>query len=257
VHRDWAPQDRRDRPADTGAHAQMIGWYGARCENRNTDGIPMTTPNPGLLSVWNDISAADEAEFNAWYEEEHFPERLSVPGILTARRYRDVSTPLRYAAIYDTASVAVLTSSAYLDRLANPSSRTRAIMPRFSNMTRAACEIVADHGERRSPGTVLAWLELVEAPAASIGAALVSAAPIGRVRVALPDARSTAVPNPEAKFRGTPDRLPPPFVLVEGDDEEAVREAAKRIGSAVGAQRPARMFRLLLAQDAWRGGTPA
>jgi hypothetical protein len=210
----------------------------------------MTTPNPGLLSVWNDIGAADEAEFNAWYEEEHFPERLTVPGILTARRYRDVSATLRYAAIYDTTSVAVLTSPAYLDRLANPSPRTRAIMPRFSNMTRAACEIVTDHGERRSPGTVLAWLELAEAPAASVRDALVSAASIGRIRVALPDARSTGVPNPEAKFRGTPDRLPPPFVLVEGDDEQAVRDAAERIRPAVGARQPARLFRLLLAQEA-------
>ncbi|MGB8434024.1 MAG: hypothetical protein WCE38_07190, partial [Burkholderiales bacterium] len=106
----------------------------------------MTSSYPGLLAVWNDISAADESEFNAWYAEEHFPERLSVPGILTARRYRDISAPLRYAAIYDTASVAVLTSPAYLDRLANPSPRTRAIMPRFNSMTRAACEIVTDHG---------------------------------------------------------------------------------------------------------------
>jgi len=210
----------------------------------------MTSSYPGLLAVWNDISAADEAEFNAWYEEEHFLERLRVPGILTARRYRDVNAPLRYAAIYDTASVAVLTSPAYLDRLANPSPRTRAIMPRFSNMTRAACEIVADHGAAGSPGSMLAWLELADAPAESVRDALASAAPLGRIRVALPDARSTGVPNPEAKFRGSPDRLPPPFVLVEGDDEQAVSDAAERIRPAVGARAPARLFRLLLAQEA-------
>jgi hypothetical protein len=210
----------------------------------------MTSSYPGLLAVWNDIGAADEAEFNAWYEEEHFPERLSVPGILTARRYRDVSAPLRYAAIYDTVSVAVLTSPAYLARLANPSPRTRAIMPRFSNMTRAACEIVVDHGARRSPGTTLAWLELADAPAESVRDVLASAAPFGRIRVALPDARSTGVPNPEAKFRGTPDRLPPPFVLVEGDDAQAVGAAAERIRPAIGARQPARLFRLLLAQEA-------
>lgn len=210
----------------------------------------MTSSYPGLLAVWNDITAADEAEFNIWYEEEHFPERLSVPGILTARRYRDLSAPLRYAAIYDTESVAVLTSPAYLDLLANPSPRTRAIMPRFSNMTRAACEIVTDHGERRSPGRMLAWLELADAPAESVRDALVSAAQIERIRVALPDARSTGVPNPEAKFRGTPDRLPPPFVLLEGDDEQAVSAAAERVRHAVGARQPARLFRLLLAQEA-------
>ena len=98
----------------------------------------MSVP-PGLLAVWNDIAAQDEAEFNAWYEQEHVPERLGIPGILTARRYRDSAAPLSYAAIYDTESVAALASPAYLERLANPTPRTRAIMPRFRNMTRAVC----------------------------------------------------------------------------------------------------------------------
>ncbi|HXZ51765.1 MAG TPA: hypothetical protein VEH51_07160 [Burkholderiales bacterium] len=34
---------------------------------------------PGLLAVWNDIAAEDEAEFNAWYVEEHVPESLGAP----------------------------------------------------------------------------------------------------------------------------------------------------------------------------------
>ena len=72
----------------------------------------------GLLAVWNDIAAEDEAEFNAWYVEEHIPERLGIPGILNARRYRDAASPLAYAAIYDTESLATLTSPAYLERLA-------------------------------------------------------------------------------------------------------------------------------------------
>ena len=209
----------------------------------------MTSAYPGLLAVWNDITAADEAEFNAWYEEEHFPERLGVPGILTARRYRDSSAPLRYAAMYETVSLAVLTSAAYLERLANPSPRTRAIMPRFRNMTRAACEIVADFGDRRSPGSVLACLELNRPPSSEARAALVTGGSAERVRIAFPDAQATQVPNPEARFRGAPDRLPPPFVLIEGDDERAVSAAAERLGRSLAAPQPARLFRLLLARD--------
>lgn len=210
----------------------------------------MTPAYPGLLVVQNDIAAAHEAEFNAWYEEEHFPERLAVPGFLTARRYRDVSAPQRYAAIYDTASVAVFTSPAYLERLASPSPRTRAIMPRFRNMTRAACEVVNDRGSTRSPGQVLAWIEVDSPPAAAHQDALAAAASIGRLRLVLPDAGSTHVPNPEAKFRDGPDRLPPPLLLVEGDDESAVAEAAAGLGKALGTPQPVRLFRLLLAQDA-------
>ena len=102
---------------------------------------------PGLLAVWNDLAAEDEAEFNAWYVEEHVPERLGIPGVHSARRYRDAASPL-----------------AYLERLAHPSARTRAIMPRFRNMTRAACEIGADFGALRLPGAVLATIELDGAP---------------------------------------------------------------------------------------------
>src|SRR5579859_1452586 len=143
---------------------------------------------PGLLAVWNDIAAEDEAEFNAWYVEEHVPERLGIPGIVTARRYRDSAAPHSYAAIYDTESLAALAAPAYLERLANPTPRTRAIMPRFRNMTRAACEVAADFGALRSPGAVLATIELREAPGDAALGALAAGAGAGRLRLALPDA---------------------------------------------------------------------
>ncbi len=204
----------------------------------------------GLLAVWNDIAAQDDAEFNAWYVEEHVPERLGVAGILSARRYRDAAAPLSYAAIYDTASLAALASPAYLERLANPTLRTRAIMPRFRNMTRAACGIAADCGALRAPGAVLATIELGEAPGDDALPVLEANAGAGRVRLALPDAQATQVPNQEAKMRGAPDRLPAPFVLVEGHQEQDVRAAALRLEKALGAPRPARVFRLILARVA-------
>lgn len=146
---------------------------------------------PGLLAVWNDIAAEDEAEFNAWYVEEHVPERLGIPGILSARRYRDAESPLSYAAIYDTESLATLASPAYLEQLAHPTARTRAIMPRFRNMTRAACEIGADVGALRSPGAVLAALELAAVPRAND---LVAPRPARLFRLIM--ARTTAARNP-------------------------------------------------------------
>jgi hypothetical protein len=46
---------------------------------------------PGLLAVWNDIAAQDEAEFSSWYDEEHVLDRLGVPGIRNGRRGRSAS----------------------------------------------------------------------------------------------------------------------------------------------------------------------
>jgi hypothetical protein len=198
-----------------------------------------------LLAVWNDIAAEDEAEFNAWYDGEHVPERLGVPGIRNARRYRDCAAPLSYAAFYDTDSLATLASPEYLERLAHPTPRTRKIMPRFRNMTRAACEIAADVGALRAPGAVLATLELAALPPAG---SLEAEARDLRLRLALPDEKATRVPNPESKMRGAPDRLPAPFLLVEGHDEAAVRAAAERLARTLGAPHPARLFRLIMAR---------
>lgn len=200
---------------------------------------------PGLLAVWNDIAAQDEAEFNGWYDEEHVPERLGVPGIRNARRYRDCAVPRSYAAFYDTESLATLASPAYLERLRHPTPRTQKIMPRFRNMTRAACAIAADVGTLRAPGAVLATLELAAVPAAD---ELVAQAGALRLRLALPDEKATRVPNPEAKMRGAPDRLPAPFLLVEGHDETAVLAAAEGLARTLGAPHPARLFRLIMAR---------
>jgi len=45
------------------------------------------TRGTGLLMVWNDIDSEYEAEFNRWYDEEHVPRLLQVPGFLNAGRY--------------------------------------------------------------------------------------------------------------------------------------------------------------------------
>lgn len=203
---------------------------------------------PGLLSVWNDIDAADEAEFNAWYQGEHLGERLALPGILTARRYRSKDTARGYAALYDTEGLAPLGSPAYLERLANPTPRTRAIMPRFRNMVRAASSIVADYGALRTPGAVLACLELSGAPDGEALRSLKAHAAVGRVRLAVPDEGATRVPNPEAKLRARPDALPAPFVLIEGEAEDAVRAAADKLRTVLGAPRPARIYALIEAR---------
>jgi hypothetical protein len=203
---------------------------------------------PGLLSVWNDIDAADEAEFNAWYQEEHLGERLALPGILSACRYAEIGRPHSYAALYATASLAALASPAYLERLANPTPRTRAIMPRFRNMVRAASAIVADHGALRAPGTALACLELAGAPEGAGQRALGAGAGVGRIRLGIPDPGATQVPNPVAKLRSAPDRLPAPFVLVESADEATARAAAGKLAEALGAPRPARLYALIEAR---------
>jgi len=211
----------------------------------------------GLLSVWNNIDAAHEDEFNAWYQGEHLAERLALPGILSARRYAEIGVARSYAAFYDTDGLGALGSPAYLERLANPTPRTRAIMPRFRNMVRAASAVVSDIGDRSAkPGAVLACLEL-RGPGVSAttlkaldktGLEMTASAAVRRIRLADPNENATRVPNPEAKLRAKPDSLPAPFVLVEGDAEDAVRAASTALGKILGAPRPARIYALIEAR---------
>ena len=71
-------------------------------------------PKNGFLLVTMQPPPALEEEFNAWYDTEHIPERLAVPGILTALRFVCIDGHPRYLAMYDLESLAVMTSPAYL-----------------------------------------------------------------------------------------------------------------------------------------------
>jgi hypothetical protein len=45
----------------------------------------------GLLLILGEAPTEFEGRFNEWYDEDHAPARLSVPGIVTARRYKQAS----------------------------------------------------------------------------------------------------------------------------------------------------------------------
>ena len=70
-----------------------------------------------LLVVFMEPKAGTEAEFNRWYNEHHVPERVSVPGILGARRYElcEGEGATKYLAIYELEDEGVLHGEAYLE----------------------------------------------------------------------------------------------------------------------------------------------
>jgi len=68
----------------------------------------------GILIAAMDFSACPEDEFHDWYDLEHVPERLRVPGFLKAERWIDTGNPKLSVATYDLDTVAVLRSPPYL-----------------------------------------------------------------------------------------------------------------------------------------------
>jgi hypothetical protein len=69
----------------------------------------------GFLLVFMNPPPAFDEEFNAWYDSEHIPERLSVPGFLTGLRYINIAGGApRYLAMYDLENYGVLETPEYL-----------------------------------------------------------------------------------------------------------------------------------------------
>src|SRR5690606_25861722 len=110
--------------------------------------LRMTPPDqPGILAIWNGCRPGREAEFEHWYQSEHLPERLAVPGFLLGRRYEAVVGSPRYYCCYLTQSPQVLISPAYLERLNAPTPMTQRVMSEmFIDMTRALCRRARHRG---------------------------------------------------------------------------------------------------------------
>ena len=80
----------------------------------------MAQKGRGIFMVYVDIDAQHAPEFNKWYNEEHLPELLSVPGILSAARYEAVKGGPQYLACYELESVAVMRTPAFNNRPRTP-----------------------------------------------------------------------------------------------------------------------------------------
>ena len=182
----------------------------------------------GLLCVMNDIApACDRRDYEAWYQQDHVPDRLSIPGFLYARRYRRLNGPrAEFLTFYETATPQVLCSAPYLKRLAEPTDWTARIMAHFRTMSRSICRVALDEGQAGAGG-VLALIAHQAAPAAGLEAQLVavsSQAGVTRVRLWRADP-SVTVPSPEEKLRPGGDSSFATIMLVEGTHAEMIQAA--------------------------------
>ena len=111
----------------------------------------------GLLYVLSDPGEVPEAEFHDWYDTEHLPARLTVPGIASAYRFAalDDHTP-PWLATYDL-SPGALKSPEYQAIVANASDREKSIMATLAVLDRREYELISDTGPTEgAPATLLA-----------------------------------------------------------------------------------------------------
>jgi hypothetical protein len=103
-------------------------------------GAPPTPPSPWLCIVHTDIPEHVVADYNAWYDQEHLPRLVGVPGVQRARRYvaDDQQSP-RYLTAYDLSIKDAFESREGLRAHKTPwTERMRSL---FSNTRRKMCAL--------------------------------------------------------------------------------------------------------------------
>jgi len=118
----------------------------------------MPLAGKGMLLTSMDIDAADDEDFNRWYDREHLEERVAIEGFIEARRYVARTGSPKYLCLYSTETIDVLDSPNYRVRLSTPTDWSKKTMARFKNMIRAVARVTISRGQGR--GAVLCIVRL-------------------------------------------------------------------------------------------------
>ena len=87
-----------------------------------------------VLVITIEIDPADDEEFNRWYDEEHFAERLAKQGFLSGRRYRLHGDSSKHLVLYQLDEAASATRPGYM--IEEPSARSKDMMSRWKDWSR-------------------------------------------------------------------------------------------------------------------------
>jgi hypothetical protein len=205
----------------------------------------------GILAIWNDRRAEADSEYEAWYRGEHLPERLSIPGFRTGRRYRVIEGEPEYFTFYETTTPEVLFSEAYVARVDNPTALTQRIMSGiFTNATRALLTRAARWGMLR--GAFAVSIRFDAQPRSDLELRLRELAAreeVLRAELWTPTrADAAAVLSAEQQLRG-PDKSVTAAALVETAGEQEARAVAAALRGALSAGPHIGVYQLFCSLD--------
>lgn len=89
-----------------------------------------------------------EDKFNEWYDSEHIPIRMEIPGFRRARRYRELDS-LKYLAVYEMDHAEIMKSDEYKKVKENPGELTQWMLKSVGGFTRYIGEIISEQINER------------------------------------------------------------------------------------------------------------
>lgn len=101
----------------------------------------------GLLFSQMEPPAELTGEFHDWYENDHIPARMAIPGFASADRYEVIDGSPRYLACYHLYDLGALQSPEYKRLKADPGPLTERMLGAVKGFTRYTCLQVSDTGE--------------------------------------------------------------------------------------------------------------
>lgn len=100
----------------------------------------------GLLFSQMEPPAGWERDFHDWYEQEHIPQRMAIPGFASATRYEATDGEPRYLACYFLDDMAALQTPEYLRLKSDPGERTARMLDNVHGFTRYITDQISDTG---------------------------------------------------------------------------------------------------------------
>lgn len=192
----------------------------------------------GLLFVACDVDpAADEADFNRWYDREHVEERVRIPGFLSGARYFSLEGGRRYLGLYRTASLEVFRSAGYRAAFERQTPWSIANLDRMRDPIRRVCAVRAVTGF--GSGSHIAVLPLEVATdaaalaerAAEAGRRLAGQPGFVQSFLLQPDV-ALSTPLPRERSEG---RVLQPMLVIETSGADAARAARATAAAALDA----------------------
>ena len=199
----------------------------------------LTSTIHGLLFVASDVEAADDSDFNLWYDKEHVEERARIPGFLSAARYVSQNRGPKYLGLYRTESLDVFRSASYRSAFERQTPWSLVNLDRMLQPMRRVCAVRAVVGF--GTGSHIAILPLPQPNNAietemlvrrAAGAGQLQAEHVGFVQsyLLVPEATlSTPLPR-----ESTDGRVLQPMLVVEASNAEAAQSSCDACAAALG-----------------------